>query len=155
MTPREKKRSPPGEAKRSTPGDLPRSSRRKPCRVILGRSAAEELREALDHLERQSTGAGKRLLDEIDRCVKRLRRFPESAPVDPDGSALLFGPEAKARSTHEGGYSIRYVYPATIGTETSAILVVSIRHGRRLPVDDQEYMKRFLTEILRARAERK
>jgi hypothetical protein len=47
------------------------------------------------------------------------------------------------------------VYPVVLGAGEPVILIVSVRHGRRLPVDDPEYMRRFLTEILRAKAERK
>lgn len=127
---------------------------KKPCRAVMGRAAIGELREAVEYLEQRSAGAGRQLLADIDRCICRPRRFPESAPVDPNGSSALFGPGAEARSTHEAGYSIRYVYPVVMGAGEPVILLVSIRHGRRLPVDDPEYMRRFLTEILRGRAGR-
>jgi plasmid stabilization system protein ParE len=128
-------------------------SSRKRHRVVLGRTAVHELRDSLDYLEQRSSGSSARILDEIDECVQRLRRFPESSPVDASAPALLLSPGAKGRSTHAAGFSIRYAFPVELGRDSRVVVVLSILHGKRLPVTDAEYLERFLAEIAKARAE--
>lgn len=118
-------------------------------RVIIGRAAIRDLRGVLEDLEDWSSGSGRKLLRALERKMDQLQRLPESAPVDAQAGALPFGDEARARSTHVSGYVIRYVFPVQIEGEAT-LLVVSIRHGRRVPIDDAAFMKRFAAELLQA-----
>lgn len=128
-----------------------RAAARPSVRVVLGHAARNDLREALENLEEWSSTAGRKLLRALDRKVVQLQRFPESAPVDESAESLPFGDEARARSTQVLGYAIRYVYPVQVDGD-AALLLVSIRHGRRIPIDNTDFIHRFLEELMRAHA---
>ncbi len=127
-----------------------RSRRRR--RVVIGQTAARELGEALDDVEARSAGAAGKILDAIDACVERLARFPESSPVDPSTPPLLLGPAAQGRKTHAVGFTIRYAFPVKLQSDPEVVLILSIRHGRRRPLGDPEFLRRFLAELVRGRS---
>jgi plasmid stabilization system protein ParE len=125
---------------------------RRPCRALIGAAAASELGAALDYLEKHSSsGKARDVLEQMDACIRRLRAFPESAPIDPGAPRLLVQPEAKGRSTHAADFSIRYAFPVRFEEDEKVVLILSIRHGRRRPVGDPEYVRRFIAEVAAGR----
>jgi len=130
------------------------TSRRRRYRVVIGQTAARELGESLDDLERYSAGRAGKVLDAIDACAQRLSRFPESSAVDPSAPAALLKQEAKGRRTHAEGFSIRYAFPVQIEGNVDVVLILSIRHGKRRPLGDKEYLRRFLAELVRGQSAR-
>lgn len=117
-------------------------------RVLIGATAAMELREALDHFEERTSGRARTMLAAVEKCVRRLAAFPESSPPDTRAHSLWQKqPRAKGRATHAAGFTIRYAFPVRRGKDAAVVLILSIRDGRRRPLRDAEYVRRFLAEL--------
>jgi plasmid stabilization system protein ParE len=119
---------------------------------VIGQTAAREFEKALDDLDHHSAGGAARVLDAIDACVQRLSRFPESSPVDASAPTPLLQGATNGRRTHAEGFSIRYAFPVQIEDDVEVVLILSIRHGKRRPLGDREYLRRFLAELVRGRS---
>lgn len=44
------------------------------------------------------------------------------------------------------GFNIRYLFPVQIAGQHDSVFVVSIRHGSRLPIEDAEFLMRYVEE---------
>lgn len=87
------------------------------------------------------------MLRKVNAALQRLRFHPERGHVDPD--ALEVPPGASARRLSTTGYVIRYLYPVLRTRGSRAVLILSIRHGARLPIGDEEFLRRYAEEEAR------
>lgn len=115
----------------------------------ISRRAHADLLEAIAYIQRDSPQNASAVERAIRHKIEQLQRFPESAPVDPDGPVPPGG--ATARVAHVSGFVVRYVFPLRrAGREV--LYVVSIQRASRPPLDDHEYTIRFLQEAAAAYA---
>jgi hypothetical protein len=77
---------------------------------------------------------------------------PERGHVDLDALAVPRGMSARKLTT--SGYVIRYLFPARSPRGRPTLLILSIRHGARLPIGDDEFLRRYAEEQARLRRER-
>lgn len=135
-----------------------RGGRRSPSRArtlrpyVVGEAAREEFRAVLRYIKRESDRGARTVFERVDRKIRYLRRFPQSAPVDEQAPGVPG--RAKARKAYAAGFTIRYLYPVEIGDRPDGLLVVSILRSQRLPIDDAEFVARYAMEQLRLRAHR-
>jgi len=59
-----------------------------------------------------------------------------------------------ARKLSTTGYVIRYLYPVRETRRGRTVLVLSIRDGARLPIGDEEFLRRYAEEQARLQAQR-
>jgi hypothetical protein len=71
-----------------------------------------------------------------------------------DHDALVVPIGASARKLTASGYVIRYLYPVRGTRGGPALLILSIRHGARLPVGDDEFLRRYAEEQARLSRDR-
>lgn len=109
----------------------------------MSRRARAELVEAIAYIARDSPRNATDVAQAISEKIAQLRRFPKASPVDADAPAPPEG--ATLRIAHASGFVIRYVFPIRRGGR-DVLYVVSIRRAGRLPLDDTDYMLRFLQE---------
>ncbi|MDP9266526.1 MAG: hypothetical protein M3O91_10485 [Chloroflexota bacterium] len=106
----------------------------------------------MSYIEEDSPANARAVVDRLDRRMQRLRRFPRSAAPDTRApSELPSGIEARMAS--ESGFNVRYVFPVRIGSDAEMILVISIRRGTRMLIDDAEVLVRYVEELTRAERE--
>lgn len=107
------------------------------------RRAGAELREAIEYIRRESPQNASAVQRAIRQKIAQLRRFPESAPVDLDAPTPPEG--AALRAAHVSGFTVRYAFPIRRGGR-EVLYVVSIQRASRPPLDDIEFVRRFLQE---------
>lgn len=88
----------------------------------------------------------------VNASVQRLRSYPERGHADPEAYEIPLGSSARKLSTT--GYVIRYLYPVRGPRGRRVVLILSIRHGARLPVGDDEFLRRYAEEEARLRQAR-
>ena len=109
----------------------------------ISRRASAEIFEVIAYIARDSPQNARAVARAISLKIAQLRRFPRAAPVDPDAPGP---PEAaEPRIAHASGFVIRYVFPLRKGRR-DVVYVVSIQRAAKPPLDDHEYVIRFLQE---------
>ena len=81
--------------------------------------ARQELDDAHDWYEQQCAGLGREFLDEVDRVVRRIRRYPESC------AELALGLRR--------GLLARFPYGLIYGRDGEALVIVAVAHLHRRP----------------------
>jgi hypothetical protein len=71
-----------------------------------------------------------------------------------DQDALVVPRATSARKLTASGYVIRYLYPIRGARGAPTLLILSIRHGARLPVGDDEFLRRYAEEQARLSRDR-
>ena len=110
----------------------------------MSRSASADLEELVTYIRQDSPQNARKVVEDIHKNVERLRRFPRSGETDP-GAPPMHG-EMEARIVRASGFLIRYAFPVRRGAGRDVVYVVSIQRAGRLPLDDTDYMLRFLQE---------
>ncbi|MGH2378948.1 MAG: type II toxin-antitoxin system RelE/ParE family toxin [Candidatus Limnocylindria bacterium] len=111
----------------------------------MSKRAKAEYVEAIAYIAAESPQNVSAVRRAIQRKIAQLRRFPESAPVDPDAPAP---PEGMSRVAHASGFAIRYAYPVQRGGR-AVVYVVAIQRAERLRPEGIDYGLRFLQELAR------
>lgn len=112
-------------------------------RAVFAERATAELEGALRYIHRDSPRDALTVARAIAEKVAQLRRFPRGAPIDPNAPVP---PEAaEPRVAHASGFLIRYVFPLR-RDDRDVLYVVSIARGKQPPLDDVEYLFRFMRE---------
>ena len=109
----------------------------------ISRRASAEIFEAISYIGRDSPQNASAVAQAISQKIAQLRRFPRAAPVDPDAPSPPGASEP--RIAHASGFVIRYVFPLRKG-DRDILYVVSIQRAARPPLDDHQYIIRFLQE---------
>lgn len=122
------------------------------ARLLIGRRARAEFTADLRYIRRESQKGAETVLRAVNAALQRLRVHPGSGRVDPD--MLAVPPGASARRLSTTGYIIRYLHPIRGPRGGRAVLILSIRHGARLPIGDDEFLRRYAEEEARLRRER-
>ena len=100
-------------------------------------------------MEQESPANARALVERLDTRVQRLQRFPRSGPQDTNAPSDL--PQSiEARMARESGFTVRYLFPVPTKVGKKTILVVSVRRGTRMLMDDAEFLARYLGELERA-----
>ena len=81
--------------------------------------ARQELDDAFDWYERQSSGLGYEFLDEIDRAVHRIKAYPDSC------TELMSGVRRALVN--------RFPYGLIYGQDADAIVIMAVAHLHREP----------------------
>lgn len=109
----------------------------------MSRRARTDLIEAIAYIDRDSPQNARAVAQAISQKIAQLRRLPRAAPVDPDAPSPPGASEP--RIAHASGFVIRYVFPLRKG-DRDILYVVSIQRAAKPPLDDHEYIIRFLQE---------
>lgn len=113
--------------------------------VLMSSRAADELLEAVDYIVRDSPQNARDVAQAIREKITLLRRYPRSGQID--ATAPPMQGQLEARRALASGFLIRYVFPFLRG-DHEVVYVVSIRRASRPPLDDTDYVLRFLQEAV-------
>lgn len=112
-------------------------------RAGISDDALADLEEAIAYIRAESPQNASAVAQDILEAIERLRRYPRSGELDPNAPPLHGRMEA--RRVHASGFVIRYVFPYKRAARDS-VYVVSIRRASRPPLDDMDFMIRFVQE---------
>ena len=118
-----------------------------PHEVIVADDAIEELDELIAYIGKHSPTNARAVYEAIARRLFDLGRAPEAlGHIDPLAQSVPDG--ASARITTVKKIALYYLFPVP-HQGRPMVLVLSIRRGRRLPLDEAEYAWRWLEEVAR------
>lgn len=131
--------------RRSSAGDVPGGvGRRPPFDVVLDDDALAELVELLTYIKQQSPKNAGAVRAAVDARLARLRRFPETGHADPN--VPLVPPGAAAFITTVKRIALYYLFPLRV-RDREVVYVITIRRGSRLPLDEPEYLRRWMEQL--------
>lgn len=111
--------------------------------AIISTPARVEFAESIRYVKRDSPQNARAVRRAIKEKIDRIRRFPESAPVD---RARELPGGATPHVTHASEFVMRFAFPVSReGREV--VFVVSIQRAGGLPPDETEYTLRLLQEL--------
>lgn len=113
-------------------------------RAIISRWALDELAEAIAYIRQESVRNAAAVAQRVLERIEVLRRYPRAGEIDPSAPKDLGSVEA--RRSVVSGFIVRYAFPVQRAADREIVYVVSIRRAERLPLDDTDYMLRFLQE---------
>lgn len=133
--------------RRTSPRDVPGGVAPPPrYAAVLADEAMDELIELLTYIKGSSPKNAATVNEAISWRLFQLGRDPRIGHADPN--ALLAPPGATALITTVKKISIYYLFPmARVGREI--VLVLSVRRGSRMPLEQPEYARRWLEELAR------
>lgn len=120
--------------------------------MVIGLRARGEFTADIHFIRRESLKGARTVLRAVNAAIQLLRFNPERGHVDTDASGVPAGATAFKLSRRK--YVIRYLYPVKGPSGRGVLLILSIRHGARLPIGDEEFLRRYAAEqarLLRAR----
>jgi plasmid stabilization system protein ParE len=112
-------------------------------RAIISRWALDELAEAIAYIRQESVRNAAAVAQRVLERIEMLRRYPRAGEIDPSAPKDLGSVDA--RRSVVSGFVVRYAFPVQRAADRE-VVYVSIRRAERLPLDDTDYMLRFLQE---------
>lgn len=131
--------------RRSAAGDVPgdvETPRRYP--VVIANEAMAELVDFLTYVSKDSPKNAASVRVAVEKRLDRLRRFPMTGRADQNAPLVPAG--AGAYITTVKGVSLYYLFPLR-WKEREIVYVVTIRRGSRMPLEDPEYLTRWMAEL--------
>lgn len=87
--------------------------------LLIAKLAQQEIDDAVDWYDSQSEGLGVQFLDELDRAIRRLLRYPLScAEIEPRLRRCLL---------------TRFPYGIIYGIDADSIVIIAVAHLHREP----------------------
>ena len=130
--------------RRSAADDVPGVDPVREYEVVLADEAMAELIELLTYIKTESPKNAGSVRAAVTKRLDRLRRFPRTGHADPNAPLVPHGAEAFIVTVK--GVSIYYLFPLR-WKDREIVYVVTIRRGSRLPLDQPEYLARWMEEI--------
>ncbi len=133
--------------RRSSAGDVPgvvATPREYP--VVIASEAMTELVELLTYVSKDSPKNAASVRAAVEKRLDRLRRFPRTGRADQNAPLVPAG--AEAYITTVKGVSLYYLFPVR-WKEREIVHVVTIRRGSRMPLEDPEYLTRWMAELVK------
>ena len=112
--------------------------------VIVAEEAMTELIELLTYIRKDSPQNAAEMRTDIAQRLDRMRTFPLVGHVDEN--AVSAPPGSKGYSTTVEGIAIYYLFPVQYQSQEVS-LVLTIRRGSRMPLDDTSYLARWAEEL--------
>jgi len=114
--------------------------------VVIANEAMTELVELLTYVSKDSPKNAASVRVAVNKRLDRLGRFPRTGHVD--RNAPLVPASAEAYITTVKGASLYYLFPLR-WKEREIVYVVTIRRGSRMPLEDPEYLTRWMAELVK------
>lgn len=114
--------------------------------LVVADEAITELIELLTYIRVESSKNARSILAAVEKRFERLRRFPRTGHADPNAPLVPHGTQAFIVTVKS--VSIDYLFPMR-WKDREILYVVSIRRGSRMPLDDPEYLGRWMEELAR------
>lgn len=131
--------------RRSAAREVPRAVARTPRhQVVIANEAMDELVELLTYISESSPKNAASVRAAISDRLDRLARFPRTGHEDPNTPLVPEG--AAAFITTVKGISLCYLFPLR-WRGRDIVYVVTLRRGARMPLDDPEYLRRWMEEL--------
>ena len=128
---------------RDVPGDVDRPRR---YQVIVDDDAMVELVELLTYIKKESPKNAGSVRAAVKARLDRLARFPKTGHADPN--APVVPPGAAAFVTTVKKISLHYLFPLLV-RDRDVVYVITIRRGSRMPLEEPEYLLRWMEELAR------
>jgi plasmid stabilization system protein ParE len=113
-------------------------------RIVIADEAMDELIELLTYISADSPKNAGAVRAAVARRLDRLARFPQTGRLDRNAPLVPRG--AAARITTAKGVSIYYLFPMR-RNGGEIVYVVAMRRGSRLPLEDPQYLVRWMEEL--------
>lgn len=118
--------------------------------VVVAEEALDELGELIEYIRKDSPKNAESVYNAVSERLHRLRTAPELVGhVDKHAGPLP--PKASCRKTTVKKVAIYYAFPVARGSR-QMVLVLSIRRGRRQPLEETQYTRRWLDEVSKVEA---
>ena len=131
--------------RRSAPGDVPGDlDPARDYQVVVADEALAEFIELLTYIKTESPKNAGSVRAAVEKRLDRLRRFPRTGHAD--ANAPLVPPDAEAFIATVKNVSIYYLCPLR-WKDREIVYVVSIRRGSRMPLEDPQYLARWMQEL--------
>jgi len=104
----------------------------------------DELVELLTYIRKGSPKNAGSVWAAVEKRLDHLRRFPRTGHADPN--APLVPPGTDAYITTVKKVSIYYLFPLR-RDDREIVYVVTVRRGSRMPLEEPEYLARWMAEI--------
>lgn len=131
--------------RRSSAGDVPGGiDQPQRHQVVIADETMEELVELLAYIKKSSAKNAASVRAAVSERLDRLAQFPRTGHADPN--APLVPPGAAAYITTVKKVSIYYLFPLR-WRDREIVYVVTIRRGSRMPLDEPEYLGRWMAEL--------
>ena len=132
-------------SRRAPAGDVPGNvaqSREYP--VVIADEAMAELVELLTYVRKDSPKNAASVRAAVEKRLDRLRGFPRTGHADPN--APLVPPGADAYIVTIKNVSLHCLFPLR-WKDREIVYVVTIRRGSRMPLEEPEYLDRWMAEL--------
>ena len=137
-------------SRRSPSSDVPGVASARAHPVVLANEALAELIDLLTYISTDSPKNAASMRAAIEKRLDRLRHFPKTGRRDPDAPLVPRGAEARVATVKS--VSIHYLFPLRSGGR-DIVYVVTIRRGSRMPLEEPEYLVRWMEELARVASE--
>ena len=131
--------------RRSAPGDVPRNlDPARDYQVVVADEAMAEFIELLTSIKTESPKNAGAVRAAVEKRLDRLRRFPRTGHVDANAPLVPLGADAFIVTVK--GVSLYFLFPLR-WKDREIVYVVSIRRGSRMPLEDPQYLARWMQEL--------
>ena len=117
--------------------------------VVLAAEAEDELTGLVAHIQRDSPKNAIAAYEAVSKRLHQLGANPRTGHADPN--APLVPRETGAFTTTVKGISVYYLFPLRV-RRRHVVYVISVRRGSRMPLEDPEYLRRWMEELARLAA---
>ena len=103
-----------------------------------------EMIDLLTYIKKESAQNAAAMRGDITKRLDQMRSYPQIGHLDE--SAVSAPPGAKGYITTVEGVAIYYLFPVPYKSKEVS-LVLTIRRGSRMPLDDSAYVARWTDEL--------
>lgn len=114
--------------------------------VVIANEAMTELVDLLTYVSKDSPKNAAAVRVAVEKRLDRLRRFPRAGRADQNAPLVPAG--AQGYITTVKGVSLYYLFPLR-WKRREIVYVVTIRRGSRMPLEDPEYLTRWMAELVK------
>jgi len=114
--------------------------------VVIAEEAMAELVELLTYIRKDSPKNAASVRAAVEKRLDRLRRFPMTGHADAKPPRVP--PDADAYIVTVKNVSLYYLFPLR-WRGRKIVYVVTTRRGSRMPLEEPEYLARWMAELAR------